>query len=246
MSDWTWLEGFISVEAAVRGRSREIKGLYVRGGKINPRLRQLRKTAESIGVPVEEVAADFIDARAEGKSHGGVIAQVGPRRFVSLADLPSLEVPAFIVMLDGLEDPFNFGQAVRALYAAGADGLVVRPRSWLSAAAVVARASAGASELMPMAVAETALAAAEFYRRRGLTIACTAVTGGQSIFEKDLTAPLFLLIGGEKRGITRSFLQQADWRLRIPYQRQFDRSLGAAASAAVLGFEIRRQRGFTF
>jgi 23S rRNA (guanosine2251-2'-O)-methyltransferase len=95
------------------------------------------------------VTADFIDARTGGQSHGGVVAEVGPRRFLPLADLlPSTNVP-FIVMLDGIEDPFNFGQAIRALYAAGADGLVVRPRNWLSAAGIVARASAGTAELMP-------------------------------------------------------------------------------------------------
>jgi 23S rRNA (guanosine2251-2'-O)-methyltransferase len=93
-----------------------------------------------------------------------------------------------------------------------------------------------------MAVAETAVAAADFFRKRGLVVACTAVTNSQSIYEADLTVPLFLLIGGEKRGITRSFLEQADLRLQIPYGRQFNRSLGAAASAAILGFEIMRQR----
>ena len=73
-------------------------------------------------------------------------------------------------------------------------------------------------------------------------VACTAVDNSQSIYEADLDIPLFLLIGGEKRGITRSFLEQADLRLQIPYGRQFNRSLGAAASAAILGFEIMRQR----
>ncbi|MEJ2746907.1 MAG: TrmH family RNA methyltransferase, partial [Anaerolineae bacterium] len=114
--------------------------------------------------------------------------------------------------------------------------------NWLTAAGVVARASAGASELVPMAVAETAVAAAGFFRERGLVVACTAVTNSQSIYEADLTKPLFLLIGGEKRGITRSFLEQADVRLQIPYGRPFNRSLGAAASAAIVGFEVMRQR----
>jgi 23S rRNA (guanosine2251-2'-O)-methyltransferase len=59
----------------------------------------------------------------------------------------------------------------------------------------------------------------------------------------DLTQPLFLLIGGEKRGITRSFLRQADLRLEIPYGRAFRQSLGVTAAAAILGYEVMRQRG---
>lgn len=242
MTDKTWLEGIISIEAALRGQSRDFEAVYVQKGKWSRSLAGLLRRLAQAQVPVEQVTADFIEAQAGGKSHGGILAQVGPRRFVALADLVADTAVPFVVMLDGLEDPFNFGQAVRALYAAGVDGLVVRPRNWLTAAGVVARASAGASELVPMAVAETAVAAADFFRERGLVVACTAVSDSQSIYEADLTGPLFLLIGGEKRGITRSFLAQADLRLQIPYGRPFNRSLGAAASAAVAGFEIMRQR----
>jgi len=243
----SWLEGIVSVEAALAGGRREVRAVYIhmtprREG--NRRLARLRQTAASANIPVHLVDDAFIAARASGKTHGGVIASVGPRRFVSLAQLLGGGSRPFLVMLDGVEDPFNFGQAVRSLYAAGADGLVLRPRNWLAAAGVVARASAGASELMPMAVAETAGEAAAFYRQRGLTIACTGDKQAQSIYETDLNIPLFLLIGGEKRGITRSFLNQADLRLRIPYGRvAYRQSLGVAASAAILGFEIMRQRG---
>jgi 23S rRNA (guanosine2251-2'-O)-methyltransferase len=146
-------------------------------------------------------------------------------------------------MIDGVEDPFNFGASVRALYAAGADGLVLRPRNWLSAAGTVARASAGASELLPTAIAETAGEAAAFFHMRGLRVACaTEERGSVSLYDADLTAPLFLLLGGEKRGITRSFLDQADLKLRIPYGRPMPHSLGTASAAAVLAFEIMRQR----
>jgi tRNA G18 (ribose-2'-O)-methylase SpoU len=95
---------------------------------------------------------------------------------------------------------------------------------------------------MPTAVFETALEAAEFFRGCGLQIACTARESAVSLYEADLTQPMFLLIGGEKRGITRSFLDQADVKLKIPYGRSFAQSLGAAASTAVIAFEMFRQR----
>ena len=149
----------------------------------------------------------------------------------------------FIVMLDGIEDPFNFGQALRSLYAAGAAGVVVRPRNWFSAAGIVARASAGVSEQMPIAIAETAEYAADTYRQLGLRIAATSNQNAVSLYEADLIEPLFLLLGGEKRGITRSFLAQADLVLQIPYQQpNFQQSLGVVASAAIVAFEVMRQR----
>jgi 23S rRNA (guanosine2251-2'-O)-methyltransferase len=242
MSESAWLEGRISVEAAIRGENRAIEQVYLRGGKFDRELQRLQRLAEKAGIPINVAGDEFFEAHAAGQTHGGVLARVGPRRFAPLPALVENVERPFVVMLDGIEDPFNFGQAVRALYAAGISGLVVRPRNWLSASAIVTRASAGATELMPTAVAATAEEAASFFRRRGLSVACTTRDSAVSLYEADLTGPIFLLIGGEKRGITRSFLDQADVRLQIPYGRSFAYSLGAAASTAVIAFELLRQR----
>ena len=242
MSEQAVLEGLVSVQAALESGSRDVQTIYVRRGKRDRSLAHVERLARERGVPVERVADEVIDAQASGKTHGGIVALAGPRRFASLEDLIRDRAAPFVVMLDGIEDPFNFGAAVRALYAAGADGLVVRPRNWMSAAGVVARSSAGATEWMPTAVAETVADAAAFFRARGLAVACAAKDRSVSIYETDLAIPLFVVIGGEKRGITRSFADQADLRLQIPYGRRFPRSLGTASAVAVLAFEVLRQK----
>ena len=249
-SEESWLEGVISIEAALEANSREIGVIYMNKNRFASKrrrkrdlpLHRLKKQAEDATISVNLVDGAFIAERTSGQSHGGAIAQVGGRRFIEMGALIEGVKRPFIVMLDGIEDPFNFGQSVRALYAAGVHGVVVRPRNWTSAASVVARASAGASERMPMAVVETAEAAAEFYRERGLAVACTALDGATSIYDANLLQPLFLLLGGEKRGITRSFLNQAELRLAIPYKRPFNHSLGTVASTSAIAFEWLRQR----
>jgi len=241
--EWAWLEGHISVAAAIQGGKRQVETVYIQPGKWQRDLWQLRAAAEAADIPVEPATAELLAAHATGQSHGGVLARVGPRRFTPLADLLALEVNPALVMLDGIEDPFNFGQAVRSLYAAGVTGLVVRERNWFSAAGIVTRASAGAAELIPTAVAATPAEAAQAAWSQGLRVACATRESSVSIYEADLSGPLFVLIGGEKRGVTRSFAAEADLRLRIPYQRAFGRSLGAAAAAAIIAFEMLRQRG---
>lgn len=228
----------------MRSGSRKVERVWIRTGKDDRSVRWLERAARSRSIPVERASESALDERATGRTHGGILAFVGPRRFVGLEELlPADSGSPWVVMVDGVEDPFNFGSAVRSLYAAGADGLVVRPRNWLSAAGVVARSSAGASEYMKTAVADSAEEAAEFYRQRGLAVACAATgEGSSSLYEADLRAPLFLLVGGEKRGVTRSFRDRADLRLKVPYGRPAH-ALGTAAAAAVLGFEILRQRG---
>jgi 23S rRNA (guanosine2251-2'-O)-methyltransferase len=235
------LEGQISVEAALKAGSRPIEKLLIVSGVIDREVARLAREAEHMGIPVQRVPAAEIDALAQGKTHGGVVALAGARQFVPLESLAETPDP-FVVMLDGVEDPFNFGQAVRAFYAAGAHGLVLRERNWMSAAGVVARSSAGASELMPTATAETTQAAAEFFRIQGLRVAVAAKERATPIYEADLSGGLFLVVGGEKRGVTRSFADAADIRLSIPYGRRYPHALGTTAASAVLAFEIMRQR----
>ncbi len=241
-SEQAILEGIISIEAAIRAKSRPLHRVLIRRDERDRDMGRLARLAEGAGIAVERVTTDEIDQHAQGKSHGGVIAFVGDRHFVTLDDLIVGKDRPLVVMLDGVEDPFNFGQAVRAFYAAGADGLVVRPRNWMSAAGVVARSSAGASEWMPTAVAESTQEAADFFRGRGLSIAVADKERAVSIYDADLRGALFVVIGGEKRGITRSFADAADLRLSIPYGRRFDQSLGTTAASAVMAFELLRQR----
>ncbi|VAW33287.1 hypothetical protein MNBD_CHLOROFLEXI01-4075 [hydrothermal vent metagenome] len=241
-----WLEGSLSVAAALRGGCRTVEAIYLQDGngrRWERRVAQLQKKAAQANVPVHFVDEAFIAQRVTGRSHGGVLASVGPRHFVTLGSLVDGQKRPFVVMLDGIEDPFNFGQALRSLYAAGVAGVVLRPRNWFTAAGIVARASAGASEQLPIAIAETAELAADTFRQLGLKIGATSNQNATSIYDAPLTEPLFLLLGGEKRGVTRSFLAQSDLILQIPYQQpNFRQSLGVVASAAIIAFEVMRQR----
>lgn len=236
------IEGHVSVEAALEAGIRPIHRVWAtRPG--DRRLGRLRALAREHDVIIERVEAELIDELTAGRSHGGVIALVGSRRERSVTDLlAEVGERSLVVMLDGIEDPFNHGQAVRALYAAGVAGIVVR-RSWETAVAIVTRASAGATELMPTATATTADEAATAFRLAGMRIACAvADDDATELHAADLSGGLFLLIGGERRGITRSFVADADLRVRIPSGRPRAPELGAAAAAAIIGFEALRQR----
>ena len=238
------LEGFLSIQAALESGWRPIQTvLIVEKKRFDRRMNHLRRLAQAQGIPVSYVTSEAIDELATGDTHGGALALAGERRFCSLRELIPAEGPACIVMLDGIEDPYNFAGAIRALYAAGVDGVVLRKRNWTSASAIVGRASAGAIERMPLAITDSAPAAAAVYRESGLAIAASAKTErALSIFAADLTIPLFLLVGGERRGVTRSFLQAADLLLAIPYGREFGGSIGVVGAASIIAFELMRQR----
>jgi 23S rRNA (guanosine2251-2'-O)-methyltransferase len=237
------LEGRVSIEASLAGGVRTVHEiLAVQPG--DRRLAYLRRAAGEHDVPIRRVSPSDLRQLVIGTTHGGVVALAGERSYLSVSQLLGQAGPVpLLMMLDGIEDPYNFGQAIRAAYAAGVDGLVVRARSWEPAAGIVARASAGASELMPTAAVASVDEAAAECRTAGLMIAC-ATTRSDATFLDDanLAVPMLLLVGGERRGITRSFADGADLLIRIRYGRRGAHALGAATSAALLAFEALRQR----
>ena len=143
-------------------------------------------------------------------------------------------------MLEGIEDPYNFGYALRSLWVCGADAVVLSPRNWMSAAGTVCRSSAGASELLPLYVSDGP-GSARFFRQRGYRVLAAGIRDSVSSFDAEMKRPLYLIIGGEKRGISAALLAEADAVVRIDYGRPFAGSLSAASAAAMLGYEVMRQ-----
>lgn len=203
----------------------------------------LRARGRELNFPVTLVGAEELDAMTEGKTHGGFAARCTERHIPDLESAGSaIRRDGFYVLPEGIEDPYNFAYTLRSLYAAGADGAVLPPRNWMSAAGLVAKSSAGTSEKMPLFSCDPSRAA-ELFRSWGFRVVCAGIRDSVDLYESDLHLPILLVIGGEKRGISRGVLEQADLTVRIGYSGKtgFRGSLPSAASAAVLAFEIMRQ-----
>ena len=165
------------------------------------------------------------------------------RRILKISVRPdAIRRDGFYVLPEGIEDPYNFAYTLRSLYAAGADGAILPSRNWMSAAGIVAKSSAGTSEKLPLFSCDPPRAA-ELFRSWGFRVICAGIRDSVDLYEADLRLPLLLVIGGEKRGISRGVLEHADLTVRIGYSDRhgFRGSLPAAASAAVLAFEVMRQ-----
>lgn len=241
-ADSAFVEGALSVLAVLRGASRDVCEVLVsdscdRAGKNAAQVLELCRERE---IPVTQIPGEKFCAEFPGNSHGGIAARVGERKLVPLSGLLSKK-DGFFFMLCGLEDPYNFGDCARSLYAFGADGMILTPRSWISAASVTVRASAGATELIPCAVCDDEEELFRLCRENGIKIVCAAEKDAEPLHRTALSRPMLLVIGGERRGISRELLDNSDMRVRIGYGRNFNRSLSASAAASVFGFEFNRQ-----
>lgn len=247
----TLFEGMTSIRALFEARAgdaahndRRILRLYFAvesERKLAKELGWLRHRAEEDGFPIVPLPCEEITEMATGNTHGGILAECTERTIPALGDATaSLPENGFYAILEGIEDPYNFGYALRSLYAAGVDGVILPERNWMSAAGVVARASAGASELLPLYTA-TARDAASVFKSHGYRIVCADTRTDVLLPDADLKKPIFLVVGGEKRGISRTLLDACDLAVKIPYARPFSASLSAASATTMLAYEIMRQ-----
>ena len=212
--------------------------------KISKEINWLKKMSEIHGFTVEDASADTIDFFCTGQSHGGIVAFTRARTIPSLGEAKEqLRGGRFYVMIEGIEDPYNFGYAIRSLHAFGVDGIILPMRNWMTASGVVARASAGASELIDIYTA-TPEDAADIFHELGYQILSAKENAPISLQEASLPYPIFAVVGGEKRGISSVLQSKTDIAVRIEYGREFKASLSAASAATVLAYEVTKQNQY--
>ena len=246
-SDKALFEGMTSLRAVLYAMENSVSDRKIskvwfdlsRAEKKSRELAFVKTKSKEYGFDLIPESGDFIESRALGTSHGGILFECTDRTVphISEAKIPE---NGFIVMLEGIEDPYNFGYAVRSLYAAGADAIVLSPRNWMSAAGVVCRSSAGCSEMIPLFTADPEDAVSAL-KENGYKTVCAGIRNSVSAFDADLKKSLFLIVGGERRGISAKLLALADQIVRLDYGRAFNGSLSAASAASILGYEILRQ-----
>lgn len=242
------MEGMTSIRAVISSfeagiSDRKIENVLVDGEKIKSKPREaeyLGEKSKKHGFTVEKVDQSIIDSLTIGKSHGGIIAYTGERTIPRINDA-EIKSGGFYVFLQGIEDPYNFGYCLRSLYAAGVDGVILEKRNWMSAAGVVCRASAGASELLPMMWGETSDIIQMFRKKGYFIVAADKNKKAVSVYDTPLSFPILLIVGGEKRGITSELSSLCDKIVMLDYGRDFRAALSAASAASVIAFEIFRQ-----
>lgn len=246
--DFGVFEGMTSIRAILKGIDKGIndrkieKILYdkKRLVKISKEIGYLSAVKNKYGYNLVESNEAELEKLALGNSHGGLVAITGERTLPYLAEHSPIEPEGFYAMIQGIEDPYNFGYALRSLYAMGCSGIILTERNWMSASGVVARSSAGASELFPVFKSDPC-DAVDLFKKRGYKIVSADERCDNILGECELKLPLLLVVGGEKRGISRELLDKCDLLVRIDYGRDFRASLSAASATTMFAFEIQRQ-----
>jgi len=203
--------------------------------------RAVSEAAGSRGIKTKRVSRQRVDELARGGVHQGVVARVEPYPYSGLGEILTSPEP-LVLVLDGVTDPRNLGAVLRAVEGAGASGVVIPRDRAAGVTAAAAKASAGASEHVRVARETNLRRAIEEMKEAGLWV-YAAEGNGTPYPQLDLTGPVGLVLGSEGRGVRRLVREACDGTVAIPMLGNVG-SLNVSVAAAVLLYEVRRQRGW--
>ena len=249
MDEQKWAEDRIEgrnavIEALRAGRA--IDKIYIAKGEVDQTLGHIASKARNQGVVVVETDRRKLDQMSQTRAHQGVVAVCAVKEYCSVQDILAIandrgEAP-FVIVCDEISDPHNLGAIIRSAECVGAHGVIIPKRRSAGLTAVVDKAAAGAAEHMAIARVPNLTAALEELKKAGLWIYGTAAEGASPLWKTDITGPIALVIGSEGDGMSRLVREHCDFTISIPLRGQIS-SLNASAAAAVLMYEILRQRG---
>lgn len=210
----------------------------------DPALRDLLAAAAKAGVAVRFEGRGFF-AQFPYKAHQSVVAFAAPFDYVTLEEILARRRSgrtALVVVLDHITDPHNLGAIVRTAEAVGADGVVIPERRSAGINATVRKAAAGATAYLPIARVANVAQSLRTLKTAGLWTAGAEVGAEATPYtQADLRGDLAIVIGAEGSGISQVARKECDLLLGIPMTGRVA-SLNASVAAAVLLYEVRRQR----
>ncbi|HEY0251032.1 MAG TPA: 23S rRNA (guanosine(2251)-2'-O)-methyltransferase RlmB, partial [Kofleriaceae bacterium] len=200
-------------------------------------------SARQANILVDDRERDHLDRAAEGGRHQCVVAWLGPFEYASLDDLILPTEPAMLVALDGVEDPRNLGAILRSAYLLGAHGVIIPEHRAAQVTPLVSKTSAGASELLPIALVPNLVRALEELREKNVwRVAVHAAPDAKPIASIDGKMAHVLVLGSEGNGVRPLVAKHCDFHAIIPMIRDGVGSFNVSVAAALALYELRRQR----
>lgn len=230
------IEGAISVKAAINNHKRDIKLVYINKDKKTKDFNYIRKICKTNNIDLKECENEELLSIAIGKSFGGICAEVSNRKYDEFDETD-------IFYLDGIEDPFNLGYAMRTLYAFGIKNVLLSQRDYSLMEAQLLKSSAGAYDMLNIKVAEDTLNEIKKIKENGYYLyGLYRGDNSKDVFDTKFNNKALFMLGGEKRGISSELLELCNEYLYISYGSDFRNSLNACGALDVVATLLYSQR----
>ena len=198
-----YIYGINAVAEALKARGRSFEWVGVLKERHDLRLQRVVEECRRNGVAVRFLGRPELDRMAGNNAHQGVVAITSAKQYNDLDDVVAAKRGQYslVVVLDGIEDPHNLGAILRTADASGADGVVIPERRAAGVTATVTKASAGASEHLPIAKVTNIARTLEELKEKNLWIVGLDERGTQSYDALDYNMDCAIVLGSEGKGV---------------------------------------------
>ena len=222
---------------------KDINKLYIEHGERHGSINEIIAKAKDARIVMVEVDKSKLDQMAE--NHQGVVAVVPPFNYSEVEEILDAakekgEDP-FLLILDGIEDPHNFGSIIRTAETAGVHGIIIPKRRNVAVNATVAKVSTGATSYVKIARVNNLNDTIRKLKDAGLWVIGTDGDADTLYYNQDLKGPLAIIIGSEGFGMSKLVKENADILIKIPMKGKIT-SLNASVSAGIVIYEAVKQR----
>lgn len=237
--------GINTVNQALARRPAQLLRIYLQDSLGMERLGRLADQLGKDAIPIERVAAAVLDKLTGGSRHQGVAAAIAGLTvmddYAALDYLGNLKDP-LILVLDGIEDPRNYGACLRTAEGAGADLVVSGRNRGVDITPVVSKVASGAAETQPIARVANLARFLRSLQALNIWIVGTDERAPITLYEANLSGALAVVMGAEGKGMRHLTREHCDVLVRLPMRGMVE-SLNIAVAAGVCLYECVRQRG---
>jgi 23S rRNA (guanosine2251-2'-O)-methyltransferase len=237
--------GLHAVNALLSKQPERVIRLCVFQERRDKKLDALVSLAKKLGLPVDPASRHELDRMTQEANHQGVVAFCHSSRTYMESDLKQLlehlDVPPFVLLLDGVQDPHNLGACFRSADAAGVHAIIVPKDNAVGITPVVSKVACGAAETLPFVQVTNLARTMEQLKESGIWLYGADAEADQTLYQAALTGPLGIVLGAEGSGIRRLTRELCDVLLKIPMQGSVS-SLNVSVATGIFLFEAVRQR----
>lgn len=224
---------------------KDINKIYIAKGEKHGSINKIIAKAKENKIVIVEIEKAKLYKMAQTDNCQGVIAIVPPFDYCSVDDIlneaKSKKEKAFILILDGIEDPHNLGSIIRTAETAGVHGIIIPKRRAALVNSTVNKTSAGATNFMKIARVNNLNETIKYLKENDVWIYGTDMETNKMYYDEDMTGNIAIVIGSEGFGMSRLVKENCDFLIKIPMKGKIT-SLNASVSAGIVMYEVVKQR----
>lgn len=218
----------------------KVKKVYLQKNFSDDKIFEAIKKAE---LSPEFVDSSFLDKMSHSGNHQGIVVEVVPHEYSSLAEILEFskkKVQPLILILDGVEDPQNFGAIIRTADAFSVDGIIIKSRNQVPLNYTVAKVSTGAIEYVKVAEVSNLNSTLQTLKDNGFWIYAADGSAKESYEKQNYNGAVALIVGSEGNGISPLVMKNSDFIIKIPMTGHVN-SLNVSVSTGILLSRIRNK-----